>query len=163
MKVINKLDHHLTKGIDVLLSLTFTVMLTLAALQVFLRFFFDTGLVWGDVAARHIVLWVGFLGAYLATRDGKHFHIDALTRTFSDRARRWFGRVTDLFAAAVCFFLVQASYTFVTIAIDPDGILFLGIPEKVVAWIVPIGFGLMSAQFLLRIYKSFWKEAPCSS
>jgi TRAP-type C4-dicarboxylate transport system permease small subunit len=158
MKFLLACDRLFTRGVDALLALIFTAMLGLAALQVFLRFFFHTGIVWGDVAARHAVLWVGFFGAYLATRDGKHFHIDALVRAFPPQVRLGAGVVTDLFAAGVCWFLLRASYTFVTVAVDPSSILFLGIPEKYVAWIVPIGFALMIAQFLLRILKNLQRE-----
>jgi TRAP-type C4-dicarboxylate transport system permease small subunit len=155
MKVLRRADFFLTKAVDILLLLTFSIMLGLAALQVFLRFFFHTGIVWGDVAARHLVLWVGFFGAYLATREKKHFHIDALTRTFHPRVRLWLGATTNLFAALVCLFLLRASFTFVSVAVDPDSVLLPGLPEKAVAWIVPAGFLLMLVQFLIRIVDDF--------
>lgn len=154
MKLVRNFDRALTTIVTGFLILVFTAMLGLAALQVFLRFFFHTGLAWGDVAARHAVLWVGFFGAYVATREGKHFHIDALTRLFSPAVRRWLRGLTDLFAAIVCAFLFRAATTFVTVAVDPNSILFLGIPEKYVAAIVPIGLALMIVQFLLRIVKN---------
>ena len=125
-------------------------MLGLAFLQVFLRDTFHTGLPWGDVAARQLVIWVGFFGAYLATRSGRHFHIDVLTRFLGPRLRLWFNALSDIFAALICFFLVIASRTFVTVGLDPGATLFLGIPQTAAASIVPAGFGLITAQFLLR-------------
>jgi TRAP-type C4-dicarboxylate transport system permease small subunit len=133
-------------------------MLGLAALQVFLRFFFHTGLSWGDVAARHAVLWVGFLGAFLATREEKHFRIDAWVRTFPPRIRRRIDAVVSLLSALVCFFLLRASLTFLDVAVDPHSVLFLNIPEKGVAWIVPAGFALMVVQFLLRAIRDLRPE-----
>jgi TRAP-type C4-dicarboxylate transport system permease small subunit len=154
MKLLQTLDRLLTSLITILLVAAFSIMLGLAALQVFLRFFFHGGLLWGDVAARSLVIWVGFFGAYLATRENKHFRIDVFTRLLPSRPRFILTALTDLFAAVVCYFLLQASASFVSIGIDPEAIAFYRIPQSVVAMIVPVGFGLMIVQFLLRTLES---------
>ncbi len=155
MKLLRAFDRGLTAVLDGVLVAAFAVMLLLAALQVFLRFFFNSGIVWGDVASRHLVIWVGFFGAYLAARGEKHFQIDALVRLFPERLRLWCKVLTDLFAVAVCFYLVKAALTFVSVGIDPETVVFLGIREKFLASIVPVGFGLVGIQFLLRAIESF--------
>ena len=154
MKILRSFDRVLTRLVSVLLVAAFALMLGLAALQVFLRFFFHTGLLWGDVAARNLVIWVGFFGAYLATHENKQFRIDVLTRLFPQRLRLWLAAVTDLFAAAVTYFLLRASITFVEVGIDPESVAFMKIPQVVVAMIVPVGFGLILVQFLLRMTES---------
>jgi TRAP-type C4-dicarboxylate transport system permease small subunit len=164
LKTIRAAERWLTKAVEALLMCAFGLMLGLAALQVFLRFFFHSGIPWGDIAARHLVLWAGFFGAYLATRQGKHFHVDALVRLFPSRVRYGTAALTNGLAATICFFLLQASYTFMTVGIDPDASLFLGIPEKYLAAIVPIGFGLIVLQFILRtienLISAFGADAP---
>jgi len=154
MSVLRMFDRALTGLTTALLVITFSVMLGLAATQVVLRALFHTGILWGDVAARHLVLWVGFFGAFLATQGDKHFHIDILTRFLSPRARLWFAGFSDFFAAVICAFLVRASWTFVSVGMDPDAILFLHIPQAWAAMIVPAGFGLITVQFLLRTVES---------
>ena len=154
MKIIRVLDKGLTTLVTAVLVLSFAVMLGLAATQVILRGVFHTGILWGDVAARHLVIWVGFFGAYLATREDKHFHIDVLTRFLGPRARVWFAACSDLFASVICCFLVRASWTFVTVGMDPEAILFLHIPQSAVAMVVPGGFALIMVQFLLRMVES---------
>ena len=154
MRFLRLVDRFITTVVTTLLVLAFAVMLGLAALQVFLRFFFHTGLLWGDVAARSLVIWVGFFGAYLATRENKHFRIDVLTRLFPPRLRHSLTALTDLFAAVVCYFLFQASMNFVSIGIDPEAIAFYKIPQYVIAMIVPVGFGLIIIQFLFRSIES---------
>jgi TRAP-type C4-dicarboxylate transport system permease small subunit len=154
MTILRAIDRGLTSVINGLLVLSFTVMLGLAATQVFLRFFFHIGILWGDIAARNLVIWVGFFGAYLATRENKHFRIDVLTRLLPLRLRLWLFALTDVFAGVVCYFLLRASMNFVSIGIDPDSVAFLHIPQTVVASIVPIGFGIIILQFLLRAIES---------
>ena len=64
---------------EALLALLLTAMIGVAAVQVVLRNFFDSGLYWGDSAVRVIVLWVAMLGAMVASR-----HDERIRRVFLD-------------------------------------------------------------------------------
>jgi TRAP-type C4-dicarboxylate transport system permease small subunit len=154
MNLLRGIDRLLTKAVGALLVIFFTLMLGLAVLQVGLRFFLHTGILWGDVAARNLVIWVGFFGAYLATREDKHFRIDILTRFLPERVRTALAALTDLFVGVICYFLLRASIRFVTEGFDPDAVAFLGIPQYVIAMIVPVGFALMIVQFFVRAMES---------
>ncbi len=151
MSVLRAFDRFLTKAVTWLLMFFFVMMLGIAALQVLLRLFLHTGIIWGDIAARHMVLWVGFFGAYMATREDKHFHIDVLTRFLNPKLRSWFSAFSDLFAIVVCCFMLQASVTFIEVGMDADSMLFLQISQRMAAMILPVGFGLIMVQFLLRM------------
>ena len=50
-----------------------------------------------------LMVWVGFLGASLATRQGKHLSVDASDRILSPRAARLTKRFSGLAAAAFCW------------------------------------------------------------
>jgi TRAP-type C4-dicarboxylate transport system permease small subunit len=126
----------------------FSVMMSLAVIQLFLRYFFNSSILWGDIAARNLVIWVGFLGAVLATRENKHFHIDVLTRFLKTNHQMWFNSFSNIIASIICFFLGQASITF--IELDKNNTTFLNIPAVAVEIIVPIGFYLIMIQFILR-------------
>jgi TRAP-type C4-dicarboxylate transport system permease small subunit len=157
MKVVGLIDRGLTTLVTVLLVCSFTIMLGLAVAQVLLREIVHATIPWGDLAARHLVIWVGFFGAYLASRGKRHFHIGFLERFMGPRSRPWFNLVADLFAAVICALLVAAGWTFVTVGLDPTATLFLGIRQSTAALIVPVGFGLMLLQFLLRTIQGFVK------
>jgi TRAP-type C4-dicarboxylate transport system permease small subunit len=154
MSVLRALDRVLTKAVTWLLMFFFVMMLGIAALQVLLRLFLHTGIIWGDIAARHMVLWVGFFGAYMATREDKHFHIDILTRFLHPKLKAWFAAFSDLFAIVICYFMLQASLTFVSVGMDADSMLFLQVPQRAAAIIVPLGFGLIVIQFFLRMIEN---------
>ena len=150
MKLIRLVDRGLTMLVTVLLVSSFTLMLGLAVTQVLLREIVHTNILWGDMAARHLVIWVGFFGAFLASRGQRHFNIGFLSRFLGPKSRPWFTVVSDIFAAVVCAFLVAAGWTFVTVGLDPHAVLFLGIRQTAAAMIVPSGFLLMALQFTLR-------------
>jgi TRAP-type C4-dicarboxylate transport system permease small subunit len=154
MRLLRTLERILTKVVTWLLVLFFVLMLGIAALQVVLRIGFHTGLLWGDIAARHLVLWVGFFGAYMATREDKHFHIDVLTRFLHPTLKAWFSVLSDLFAIVICYFMMQASLTFIDVGMEADSMLFLMISQRAAAYIVPIGFGLIMIQFFLRMIEN---------
>ncbi len=61
---------------DALLVALLGVLLLLASTQILLRNLFDAGLTWADPLLRVLVLWLGLLGAMIASRSGKHITLD---------------------------------------------------------------------------------------
>lgn len=161
MKFFHTIDSVISKGVNASMVGLFIVMMGLAVIQVFLRSFFHTSILWGDVAARHLVIWVGFLGAAMATRENKHFHIDVLTRFINPKLMRWFQSFANLFAAVVCYYLANASMTF--IELEGENTVFLDIPSIAVAIIIPISFYVLMAQFAIRTVTSMTAGSKESS
>src|SRR3989304_3685951 len=85
------------------------IMIVMSFGQVVLRNFFGTSIEWGDIFLRHLVLWVGYFGAVIATGERRHFKIEFLTKIVPGRVCKAFFIVTNLFAAVICFLLMQAS------------------------------------------------------
>jgi len=129
-------------------------MVLLSFLQVVLRNYFSTGILWADPFLRHLVLWVGFLGASLATQQEKHINIDLVTRFLGPKPTNVIRIVTYLFAAVVCFLLARAGLTFLGNEMETASSLFhIGNTEFSTWWfelIIPIGFFLMMFRFILR-------------
>ncbi len=102
------------------------------------------------VLAQHITLWVGFLGALLATVTGHHLALstlDAVPKGWPRRAARFFGQVVS---AAACGLLAWASVRLVRAEWDGFGLVAFGIR---VAWsqlVMPAGFAVMALRFAWR-------------
>ena len=150
MKILKSIESVLNKIEGVVLIFLLLVMLFMAFGQVVLRNFFSGGLVWGDILLRHLVLWIGFLGAALATSGERHLNIDILTRYLPERLRRAVAALSNVFAAAVCFFLFRASLTFIGFEIVNKNTVFADIPSWFAQIIIPIGFGLLTFHFIVR-------------
>lgn len=157
MNILRLLNRVLTTIVSSFLILSLAIMLTMAVTQVLLRDIFHTGIIWGDIAARYMVMWVGFMGAYLATSEDRHLRIDVFTRFLKPGARLWFNAFSDLFAAVICYFLMRAGWTFVVLGMDEKAILFLNLSQKTAGMIVPVGFALMMIQFLIRMIENIVK------
>ena len=150
MKLLRLLDNVLGKVVNVALVTLFLLMLGLAALQVILRYFFGTGILWADPFARNLVIWVGFLGAIIATKERQHFEIDVLNRFLSPALQRWIRRLSNLSCAVICFFLGQAAIS--VVELDMASKTFLDLSASGVEMIVPVGFSLMMFRFVVAIF-----------
>ena len=121
-----------------------------AVLQIILRNFFSTGLVWGDDLLRHGVLWISVLGASRATLERKHIRIDLLPRVMPARIGFISDFICCFFSFLVCVVLFWASWNFVRGERLAGDIAFASIPYWCLELIFPIGFAIMALRFLFR-------------
>jgi len=135
---------------DGLLVILLSSMIVLAGTQIFLRNFFDSGFVWIDPLLRILVLWLGLVGATVASRHNKHIRIDLLSRYFERNTHRLIQALVGQVSTWTC--LVIAWYGFDWIKLDyADGMTsFAGLPAWAVEIIVPLAFALIGLRYLLR-------------
>lgn len=155
MKVLRSIENILGITENALLVFFLTVTVGMAFLQVVLREFWSTGIIWGDVFLRHLVLWIGFFGAALAAKESRHFSINIITRRLPSSVQRVVQIFLDLTAAVVCYFLVQAGISFIADEIKYNTQpLFTVLGTNVMSYyleiVIPIGFGLIGLHFLFR-------------
>jgi len=156
MRLVRIIDDILFKFESFLLYLILTVMIVMAFLQVILRNFFSTGILWADIFLRHLVLWVGFIGASIATREEKHINIDVLTRLMPERMVPWIKILIDSLVVFICVLLTKAAYVFVSSEYQAKSTLFLDVPAWIFQAIIPIGFALIGLRFVLKIIEQIW-------
>lgn len=131
-----------------------SLMVGLAFLQIFLRIFFNTGILWGDPLLRNVLLWAGLLGATMATKEGKHINIDVISRLLPGRGNVAIQAVTNLFSAFICVLLLQASLKFVRDEFQAGTLAFLKIPIWTVGVIFPIAFGVIGLRFAINGFRN---------
>lgn len=133
-----------------LVAVLLLAMVLLPAVSTLARRLLGRELPGSAVLAQHITLWVGFLGALLATISGHHLAlstVDVLPAGWPRRAARFFGHVVSAATTALLAFgsvkLVQAEW-------DGFGVVAFGIR---VAWsqlVMPAGFAVMALRFAWR-------------
>ncbi len=153
MKAISKTQKLLEAAETAVLTFLLITLVLLAFASVLLRDLFGVGMVGADILMRHMVLWIGFLGAAVAAAQGKHFAFEALhlpegrTRTALDAA-------ASLAACAACAFLAYAAFQFLQDERASGGMLLgfgsLRIPRWTFAAAIPLGFMLVGLHTLLR-------------
>lgn len=125
------------------------LMITLAVLQIFLRNLFETGIVWSDVLVRILVLWVGLVGAMVASRKGNHINIDIMERFLSERAKIVVNFVVELFTAFICSMVAYYSIQFVHMELVDGGRAFANVPTWVCEAIIPFAFVVIAIRYVL--------------
>lgn len=149
VKNLEALLYHLYKIEGVTLLISFMIMLLLGSLQVILRNVFNSGIDWADPFVRTLVLWVGFIGASLATRQSRHINIEVFSQLFtgeiSSRIRVF---LVNIFSLLLALFLLIASIFYLIAEYDNHMNAFLFIPTWVVFLIVPISTSAM----VLRLF-----------
>jgi len=123
--------------------------IVLAVLQIFLRNFFDSGIVWGDVLLRIIVLWIGMFGAMYASRNNEHINIEIGLKYLSAKVKPYVQAVVFLFTAIVCGLVAWYSVGFVFIEYQDGAMAFSKVPVWVTEVIIPIAFINISLRYLI--------------
>jgi TRAP-type C4-dicarboxylate transport system permease small subunit len=129
-----------------------SAMILLAFLQIVLRNAFSTGVSWADPLVRYLVLWVGFVGASLAGKEGKHITIEVFSRWFAGQSRRYFRAISNLISTLICGLLTFAGWTFVQNEAQMGNISFLEIPVWILQVIIPVSFALMTLRFAFSAF-----------
>ena len=136
---------------NALLITMLALMVLLAAAQILFRNFFDMSIFGADMMLRLLVLWVAFLGAIAASREGKHIHIDAIARWLPGRVKSGVVAVTDLFTLGVCLALAWQALRFIHSARESAEMAFGTLPVWVAALILPLAFTLIALRYALRL------------
>ena len=140
------------------------IMIVMAFAQVVLRNFFDTSIEWGDIFLRHLVLWVGYFGAVIATGERRHLKIEFVTKLVPPKVRKILFIITSLFASVVCYFLMQAAISFIQLEIEFETILILDLQSWYFLIVIPIGYAIIGFRFvvhaigwLVEVLKGNWE------
>jgi TRAP-type C4-dicarboxylate transport system permease small subunit len=137
-----------------LVSILLSVMILVAFFQIVLRNLFSTGLTWGDPLVRNLVLWVGFIGAAIATRERKHISIDVVSQWVPSRRKIFLEVTIDVSSFIICGLLTFAAVKFIRNEALMGSVTFLGISAWIPELILPITFGLMTLRYGFRTLKT---------
>lgn len=135
---------------DLIIAGMLTATMGLALYQIILRNLMGTGIVWGDVLVRLMVLWLGMAGAMAATRQRKHISVDLITRYLSPAWRRVVEGLTTLFAGGVCLAAFYYSLQFVLSERDFGSLAFAQVPYWVCVSILPAAFFIIAVRYFVQ-------------
>ncbi len=140
---------------DGLLALMLFAMVLLASSQVIMRNLLDSGFSWGDPLLRLLVLWLGLMGAMVATRLDRHITVDALLRVLTPGLQRGARIMTKLATAAVCALLAYHSARLVAIDYEYQNLLFAQVPAWAGDLILPFAFSVMTLRLVFQAVMTF--------
>ena len=140
---------------DGLLALILFTMVVLASSQVIMRNLFDGGFSWGEPLLRLLVLWLGLMGAMVATRLDRHITVDALLRVLTPALQRSARILTKLATAAVCALLAWHSARLVALDYEFQSLVIGSVPAWIGDLILPIAFSVMTLRLVIQAFMLF--------
>ena len=151
MTLWDKIDTKISLVETILITLLLSMMILMAFSQIVLRNLFATGIDWGDAMVRYLVVWVAFIGAAVATREGKHISIDLLYRWQKGSGSKAVKILTCFFSAAISALLTVAAVKFLWFEAQMGSTTFLNLPVWIPELIMPTAFGLMTLRFFMQM------------
>ncbi len=145
----HKIIRFLEQAEDFILSSLLVIMILMAVLQILLRNLFDTGIVWADELIRVLVLWIGLVGAMVASRSNRHISIDVVSRYLPEKTKKAATIVTSLFTALVCAVMTRFSFSFVVMEKNDGLNAFAAVPNWVCQTIIPFSFAVISLRYFI--------------
>lgn len=155
LQKVLQLFHFLENSLLVALLAT---MIGVAVMQIVLRNGFDSGFLWADSMLRVLVLWIGMIGALVASRDQRHISIDIATKYLPERAAKSVVVFNALFTAVVCCLLAWYSFEFVKIEYESPSPAFANVPTWVCESVMPVTFGLIALRYLIVAALAPWRS-----
>ena len=135
---------------DSLLVIILLSMVLLAFSQIVMRNFFGTGTIWLDPLLRVLVLWIGLLGALVATRQDKQISVDVLTRMLPPGLKRLSKIITRTFAAIVSGIIAWHSFKFIIDEWHSGVTAFASVPAWLPESILPFGFAIIALRYTFQ-------------
>lgn len=128
--------------------LMMAVMATLVFVNVITRYVFNFSIIWAEEVSQYLMIWIAYLGAGLALREGRHVAVemlqDRLPTALGRRLRMAVGGLVLIFLGVVTVLGFQFA-VFVWNQETPVLNISLGIPSLA----IPIGALLFAAHLVL--------------
>jgi C4-dicarboxylate transporter DctM subunit len=139
----------LRRGEDVVSALAILAIVLLPVIEILGRATLSAGIRGSIDYVRHLTLWIGFLGAALAARSGRHLAL-GFAHFASPRVRLGLEIASAAVGAAVSLLLAWVSLQMVRA--DMQTVEALGgiIPVWIAELVMPVGFAVIGLRLLLR-------------
>jgi tripartite ATP-independent transporter DctM subunit len=135
---------------DAVSATALAAMTVIPLLEIVLRRSAGIGIPAAGPIVQHLVLWVGFLGAAIAAREGRLLSLATGTLVPEGWPRRVAAAVAGTFGAMVATILTLAAVEFVQSERGVGSTLGAGIPTWWAELVLPIGFGLIALRLAWR-------------
>jgi len=134
-------------------------MVSLYALQIALRNWFNSGLPWIDDLVRLGVLWIAVVGAMAASGDNRHISINLISRYGPAAWHRPAALVATAFASLVTALIAWQTSVFVIDSYQYEDLLLEGVPAWPLQLIIPVGFTVICYRMFAR-FVTLLRKAP---
>ena len=149
------------KAVEGLLAAMLVVMLVMVLGNVILRYGFGTGISVSEELSRTLFVWITFVGAVVATREGTHLGVDSLVARLPHRGKVACAVLSELVILGCCVLIFWGTWrqhevnaTSASLTTGMPLIWIFG-----VGYVVSLGIGVLALHKLWRIFTGSIAEA----
>lgn len=100
----------LFRGVEILMAVFLAIMVLLVFMNVLLRYFFSSGLVWSEEVTRLCFIYLVYFGAIGAFRENRHLGVNTLLERVPSGVQKVLYLLVQLIIIWVMVLLVQGSW-----------------------------------------------------
>lgn len=106
---MEKLGSGIIKLLEMLVVILISIMSILVIVNVFMRFVFDSGIVFSEEVSRFLFIWVVFIGAIIAMKEDAHIYVDFIRKSLPKPVQWVVILLVNLAMLYCCYFLFEGS------------------------------------------------------
>ena len=153
------------KAVEKIFRTIVVVLLALMVVIVFAnvvsRYYLQFSLAWSEEVTRFMLVWLVFLGSFLAYIHDEHLGLDILVQKFPPLLRKTVAVATNLLVIFALYAMLEGGYLLMLANFDwlsPAA----EIPQGYIYMVIPLVCGLMILQAVLKTYYIFVGKKPFS-
>lgn len=143
----------LFKAIEAIMAALLVAMIIMVLGNVILRYGFDTGISSSEELSRTFFVWLTFIGAVVATRDGTHLGVDGFLRRLPPRGQLAVVALSELVILTCCVLLFRGTWMQHEVNATAAS-LITGMPliwVYGIAYVTSVGIGMLALHKLWRL------------
>lgn len=144
----------LFKGVEGLLAAMLVTMLVMVLGNVILRYGFGTGITVSEELSRTMFVWITFIGAVVATRDGTHLGVDSMVAHLPPRGKLACAVASELIILGCCALIFWGTWRQHEVNATTAS-LVTGMP---LIWVFGVGYVVSMGTGVLALHK-LWRIA----
>jgi len=143
-----------------LVMILLALMVVIVFANVVSRYYLHVSLAWSEEIARFMLVWLVFLGSFLAYIHDEHLGLDILVKLFPPTLRKLVAFFTNILVVFALYAVMEGGYLMMMANFDWLSAA-AEIPQGYIYAIIPICCGLMILQTILKtFYILTGKAAP---
>ncbi len=150
-KIIDAVYSAIERVMRYLTMILLVLMVIIVFANVVSRYYLHASLAWSEEVARFMLVWLVFIGSFLAYIHDEHLGLDILVTKFPPTLRKIVGFFTNLLIIFALYAVMEGGYLLMR-----DNFDWLSpaaeIPQGYVYFVVPFVCGLMIVQAVLKTY-----------
>ena len=145
--MLNRFLDRYCRFLELVISVALAVMVVLVFGNVVMRYAFNSGITLSEELSRWLFVWVTFLGAIVAMKDGAHLGSDTIVSKLSVRWQKIFLVIGHGLMLFICWLILKGSWDQVVINLETTS----PVMEVSMAWFFMCGLVLSVSGALILV------------